>query len=114
MRQCACRTNPVTKLPQISEERILGIARHLSEDIGFRTVGTYEHALADDWMMEAVEQVKRNCETIAESEGRKIECEVWRQEGSGNHRCVGFAYSVTVIGANSCKSICGDEWQLSL
>ncbi|KAF5316325.1 hypothetical protein D9619_006761 [Psilocybe cf. subviscida] len=79
-------TNPITKLPQISEERILGIARHLSEEIGYRTVGTYEHALADDWMMEAVEQVKRNCETIVESEGRRVECEVWRQEGSGNHR----------------------------
>ncbi|KAF9475846.1 hypothetical protein BDN70DRAFT_953709 [Pholiota conissans] len=78
-------TNPVTKLPQISEERILGVAKHLSEGIGYRTVGTYEHSLADKWMIEAAEQVQRNCERINRT-GRKIECEVWRQEGSGNHR----------------------------
>ncbi|KAF8972707.1 hypothetical protein BDZ97DRAFT_1649998 [Flammula alnicola] len=79
-------TDPITKLPQISEERILGVARHLSEDIGYRTVGTYEHALADRWMVEAAEQVQQNCERIVNKTGRKLECEVWRQEGSGNHR----------------------------
>lgn len=78
--------DPVTKLPQISEERILGVAKHLSEGIGFRTVGTYEHALADNWMVEAAEQVKQNCERIVLRTGRKLECEVLRQEGSGNHR----------------------------
>jgi len=82
------RTNPVTKLPQISEEQILGVAKHLSEGIGYRTVGTYEHALADKWMLEAAERVKRNCEEVVLKTGRKLECEVWRQEGSGNHRCV--------------------------
>ncbi|KAF8885097.1 hypothetical protein CPB84DRAFT_1816896 [Gymnopilus junonius] len=76
----------VTKLPQISEDRILGVAKHLSEGIGYRTVGTYEHALADNWMVEAATQVKHNCERIVERTGRKLECEVWRQEGSGNHR----------------------------
>lgn len=55
-------------------------------------------------MMEAVEQVKRNCEMLAEAKGRKVQCEVWRQEGSGNHRCVGFAYSVTVMSRDSAKS----------
>ncbi|KDR80962.1 hypothetical protein GALMADRAFT_1358006, partial [Galerina marginata CBS 339.88] len=73
-------------LPQISEERILGVAKHLSEEIGYRTVGTYEHALADTWMVQAAEQVKQNCERIVARTGRKLECEVWRQEGSGNHR----------------------------
>lgn len=78
----------MTKLPQISEERILGVARLLSEGIGYRTVGTYEHALADAWMVEAAEQVKQNCERIVLKTGRKLECEVWRQQGSGNHRYV--------------------------
>ncbi|KAF4610913.1 hypothetical protein D9613_007233 [Agrocybe pediades] len=78
--------NPDTKLPQISEKRILGVAKHLSEGIGYRTVGTYEHALADTWMVQAAEEVKRNCERIVAETGRKLECEVWRQEGSGNHR----------------------------
>ncbi|KAJ3517001.1 hypothetical protein NLJ89_g779 [Agrocybe chaxingu] len=79
-------TNPATKRPQISEERILGVARHLSEGIGYRTVGTYEHSLADQWMLQAAEQVQANCERIVAKQGRKLECEVWRQEGSGNHR----------------------------
>lgn len=39
-------------------------------------------------MVEAAEQVKRNCERLVMLKGRKLECEVWRQEGSGNHRSV--------------------------
>jgi hypothetical protein len=80
------RTDSVTKLPQISESRILDVAKHLSENIGYRIVGTREHALADKWMVEAAEDVKRNCERIVNKTGRKLECEVWRQEGNGNHR----------------------------
>ncbi|KAH9479296.1 Putative endoplasmic reticulum metallopeptidase 1 [Psilocybe cubensis] len=79
-------TNPDTQLPQISEERILGVAQHLSEGIGFRTVGTYEHALADAWMVDAAEEVKKRCEEIVLETGRKLKCEVWHQEGSGGHR----------------------------
>ncbi|KAJ6513503.1 hypothetical protein DFH09DRAFT_1197180 [Mycena vulgaris] len=79
-------TNALTNLPQISEARILGFAKYLSEDIGFRTVGTYEHALADTWMVEQAEGAKRNCERVVRETGRKLECEVWRQQGSGTHR----------------------------
>ena len=43
-------------------------------------------------MVEAAEQVKRNCERIVLLTGRKLECEVWRQEGSGNHRCGTFKF----------------------
>ncbi|RDB27664.1 putative endoplasmic reticulum metallopeptidase 1 [Hypsizygus marmoreus] len=78
--------NPQTNLPQISEARILGFAKYLSEDIGYRTVGTLEHALADAWMVKQAEEVKRNCEEVVAATGRKLECEVWRQEGSGSHR----------------------------
>ncbi len=92
-----CRTNPTTNLPQISEQRILGVAKHLSEGIGYRIVGSYEHALADEWMVEAAEQVKRNCERIVLLTGRKLECEIWRQEGSGNHRRDTFKFSFYCI-----------------
>ncbi|KAG6883500.1 hypothetical protein C0993_005812 [Termitomyces sp. T159_Od127] len=78
--------DPATNLPQISETRILGFAKHLSEEIGYRTVGTAEHALADTWMVQQAEAVKRNCEEVVAATGRKLECEVWRQEGSGSHR----------------------------
>ena len=64
------------------------MAKYLSEDIGYRIVGSYEHALADDWMVDAAQMVQRNCERVVLLMGRKLECEVWRQEGSGNHRCV--------------------------
>jgi len=80
--------DPITNLPQISETRILDIAQHLSEGIGYRTVGTYEHALADQWMFDQAEALKRECDdVVSRSDGtRKLECEVWHQVGSGSHR----------------------------
>ncbi|KAJ7639617.1 hypothetical protein DFH06DRAFT_1217545 [Mycena polygramma] len=79
-------TNALTGLPQISEARILGYAKYLSEEIGYRTVGTYEHALSDTWMVQEAEEAKRNCERVVKETGRKLQCEVWRQQGSGTHR----------------------------
>ncbi|KAL0954165.1 hypothetical protein HGRIS_005299 [Hohenbuehelia grisea] len=81
-------TNPLTNLPQISESRILAHAKYLSEDIGYRTVGTREHALADAWMLNQVEEFRRLCNEMVAGDGgqRKLECEVWRQQGSGSHR----------------------------
>ncbi|KAF9233723.1 hypothetical protein BU15DRAFT_53545 [Melanogaster broomeanus] len=79
--------DPQTHLPHPSEATILSYAKHLSEEIGFRTPGTREHALADAWMVRKAEEVKQLCENIVQKEkGRKLECEVWRQEGSGSHR----------------------------
>jgi len=98
------RTNPTTHLPQISESRILEYAKYLSEDIGYRTVGTREHALADTWMLRKAEAIKEECERIVREDGRKLECEVWRQEGSGSHRYVltnifyrGRVYPMTTV-----------------
>ncbi|EDR02638.1 uncharacterized protein LACBIDRAFT_332264 [Laccaria bicolor S238N-H82] len=54
-------SNPVTGLPHISEAQILGVVKHLSEGIGYRTVGTSEHALADKYMVAQAEEVKKNC-----------------------------------------------------
>jgi hypothetical protein len=83
------RIDPETGLPQISETQILAYARHLSEDIGYRTVGTYEHALADGWMVDMAYEVQKECERLVGADtGRKLECEVWHQRGSGSHRCV--------------------------
>lgn len=79
----------MTSLPQISEAQILSYARHLSEDIGYRTVGTREHALGDAWMLEKAYELQKQCEEVVKTNPeRKLECEVWRQEGSGSHRCV--------------------------
>ncbi|KAI0078731.1 hypothetical protein K474DRAFT_1593590 [Panus rudis PR-1116 ss-1] len=79
--------NPTTSLPQISEAQILTHARHLSEEIGYRTVGTREHALGDAYMVEQANELKRQCDEIVKATpDRQLECEVWRQEGSGNHR----------------------------
>lgn len=79
--------DPVTSLPQLSEATILQYAKYLSEDIGYRTPGTREHALADLWMTEKAFQLKEECDrVVAAHPGRKLECEVWRQEGNGSHR----------------------------
>jgi hypothetical protein len=83
------RINPATSLPQISEAQILSYAKYLSEDIGYRTVGTREHALGDAWMYEKAEELQKECEAIVKAvPDRKLECEIWRQQGSGSHRYV--------------------------
>ncbi|KAI0297822.1 hypothetical protein B0F90DRAFT_1811013 [Multifurca ochricompacta] len=79
--------NSDTGLPQISETQILAYVRHLSEDIGYRTVGTAEHALADKWMVDTAYEIQKECEQLVRADpGRKLECEVWHQRGSGSHR----------------------------
>lgn len=87
------RINPQTNLPQLSEAQILSYTKLLSEDIGYRTVGTIEHALADEWLTQKAHEIKKECEEIVNrSKGtgkeRKLECELWRQQGSGSHRYV--------------------------
>uniref|UniRef100_D8PVI5 Peptide hydrolase n=1 Tax=Schizophyllum commune (strain H4-8 / FGSC 9210) TaxID=578458 RepID=D8PVI5_SCHCM len=81
-----CRTNPDTGLPQISEARILDVARTLSEDIGYRSVGTEEHAQGDAWMVDQARAFKEECDALVQSQGRALECEVWHQTGDGSHR----------------------------
>ncbi|CCM00596.1 uncharacterized protein FIBRA_02632 [Fibroporia radiculosa] len=79
--------NPITGLPQLSEARVLAYAKYLSEDIGYRTVGTREHALSDAWMVQQAEEFRSQCEDIVRAyPDRKLECEVWHQRGSGSHR----------------------------
>jgi len=75
-------------LPQISEVNILGVAKYLSEDIGYRTVGTFEHALADAWMTQQAKIMQGECQKIVAKTERKLECEIWHQQGSGSHRCI--------------------------
>ncbi|KAG8993048.1 hypothetical protein FRB94_011080 [Tulasnella sp. JGI-2019a] len=77
----------LTGLPQISETSILHHARYLSENIGYRTVGTREHALGDKYVLDEANKIKDACEDILRmAPTRKLQCEVWRQEGSGTHR----------------------------
>lgn len=81
--------------PQISEGRILEHVSELTDphSIGFRTVGTKEHALGDAWAVRQVQNLAALCESVkatAELEGRKVdlECEWDRQQGSGTHKYV--------------------------
>ena len=81
------RFDPITSLPQLSEAEILGHAKYLSEDIGYRTVGTVEHVLGDMWIHMQALDLQEKCEQIVKSTpGRKLQCEVWKQKGSGSHR----------------------------
>ena len=96
------RVNPITLLPQISETQILAHAKYLSEDIGYRTVGTREHALGDAWMEKQAEELQRQCEEIIKARpDRKLQCETWRQEGSGSHRCVSY-YPCSISSTPTC------------
>lgn len=81
--------DPETNLPHPSEATILSYAKYLSEDIGYRTPGTREHAMADAWLLQKVQDIGDLCRQAVEKEPiRKLECTVWRQEGSGSHRYV--------------------------
>lgn len=76
-----------TGLPQISETAILQHSRYLSENIGYRTVGTREHALGDKYVLDEANKIKASCDDVLKmAPTRKLQCEVWRQEGSGTHR----------------------------
>ena len=80
-------------MPQISEAQILAHAKYVSEDIGYRTVGSREHARGDAWMLRRAEEVRAQCEAAVQMvPGRKLECEVWHQQGSGHHRYVVFSF----------------------
>lgn len=92
-------THPTTGAPHVSEAGVLAVAKYLSEDIGYRTVGTAEHAAGDAWLLAQAEALRAQCEhAVAQSAGRKLECEVWRQQGSGSHRYV-IAFTATVCAA---------------
>lgn len=40
-------------------------------------------------MVKQAQELQRQCEEVVKADPtRKLECEVWRQEGSGSHRCV--------------------------
>jgi hypothetical protein len=49
-----------------------------------------EHALADKWMVDTAYEVQKECERLVRADPgeRKLECEVWHQQGSGTHRYV--------------------------
>ena len=50
-------------------------------------IGYREHALGDAWMVKQAEDLGRQCEEVIKAiPNRKLQCEVWRQEGSGSHR----------------------------
>lgn len=94
------RYHPDTCQPQLSEAAILNHVKFLSEDIGFRTVGTLEHMLGDEYMFRLAHLLKDKCEEAVRNEtGRHLECEVWRQSGNGSHRCVvmGSRLSIAII-----------------
>jgi hypothetical protein len=81
--------------PQISEHRILSHVADLSdpEKIGFRTVGTKEHAAGDAWAVDQVKELVRLCDDVkatASMMGRSVDlvCEWDRQQGSGTHKLV--------------------------
>jgi hypothetical protein len=81
---------------RVSEANILAVAEHLSGTIGYRTVGTKEHAEGDAWMLAQAKKIQKECERIVRDvhSGRNLECEVWRQEGSGRHRYYSCAPNV--------------------
>jgi hypothetical protein len=71
----------------LSEAVILGHAKYLTEDIGYRIVGTVENAKGDEWMLAKAEELKSECErVVGQNSGRKLQCEVFHQRGNGSFK----------------------------
>lgn len=65
--------------PQPSEQLILSHIQAL-EDIGYRTVGTEEAKLGEDYVINQVRSLEDRCKSNG-----VLDCEVWVQTGSGFH-----------------------------
>ncbi|KAG8808009.1 hypothetical protein FRC19_006176, partial [Serendipita sp. 401] len=79
--------------PQLSESRILSMVTELTDplNIGFRTVGSREHALGDAWAVQQVQDLAELCDHVrarAAKDGRTVdlECDWDWQQGSGTHK----------------------------
>ncbi len=77
------RAEAQTRVDEQSEDQ------HLSEDIGYRAIGTTEHALVDKWMVDTAYEIQE-CERLVRADpgGPTLECEGWHQRGSGSHQCI--------------------------
>lgn len=50
--------------------------------------------MGDAWVLQQAEALRAECESIVLAHPeRKLECEVWHQQGSGSHRCVSSEHS---------------------
>lgn len=77
-----------------SEENARAVMTHLSQDIGYRIVGTKEHVDAEEWLWERV-SAKAGWYPNAPAAGRNstrgerfagVHVEAWRQIDDGSHR----------------------------
>lgn len=66
--------------PQFSEHKALEHIQAL-EDVGYRIVGTKEHAAGLEYVLRVADELIEKCLAFPE-----LECEVWHQQGSGSHR----------------------------
>lgn len=62
---------------QPSEANVLSHVRAL-EEIGYRTVGTKEAALGEEYVLAQARALQSKCDVLL--------CEVWEQIGSGYHQ----------------------------
>ncbi|CAO1635451.1 unnamed protein product [Sympodiomycopsis kandeliae] len=67
-----------------SEEGALQLIKKLSEDIGYRIVGTEHHVAAEDWLLAELKKYEGTHNLGGEA--GKVQVEVWRQIGDGAHR----------------------------
>ena len=66
------RAEAQTRVDEQSEDQ------HLSEDIGYRAIGTTEHAFSGKWMVDTAYKIQKECERLVRTDpgGPKLESEV--------------------------------------
>ncbi|KEI41749.1 uncharacterized protein L969DRAFT_15765 [Mixia osmundae IAM 14324] len=75
--------SPVTGHSQFSEARALDVIKYLSEDVGYRIVGTKQMVEAVDYLLEQVRDLQR--QLAASPLAGMHQIEVWHQKDDGAH-----------------------------
>jgi hypothetical protein len=96
--------------PQPAESNVL---RHIAEleRIGYRTVGTQEAILGEEYVIDQVRELERMCKIgggLPSPTGPVLDCEVWVQTGKGYHSCV-FNRSIPAEPCPSSESSHGER-----
>ncbi|KAF9287320.1 hypothetical protein BGZ68_001980 [Mortierella alpina] len=83
-------TNPVTGQVQFSEENVRVIVRHLSEDIGYRVVGTEQELEAKQYLIKELTKLKDEAHIAGLRRPAASDAlpnfDMWVQVGDGSHR----------------------------
>ncbi|KAK3838804.1 MAG: hypothetical protein J3R72DRAFT_402405 [Linnemannia gamsii] len=109
--------DPSTGQRQFSEENVRTIVRHLSEDIGYRIVGTEQDHETQLYLLNEIQALKAQAESHNKISGAFPKFDVWVQKDDGAHQfdfmskvvMKTYANMTNIIVRLSCGSQCDEN-----